>query len=160
MDTEIRDAGNGEVVGIEGDEFRVVVDAGGGDDEAERAGVASGCPALLAKAGGITPKMSGSRKERQGFKLGFDPFFSCGVAWRSTSKTMGSQRQARGSRIQGWIKVLKAIRKQPAYSRAFLGNSGDFTNLYEPCCHAFYQADARTPPGLRKHGAAEFLLPT
>ena len=51
-----------------------MVDAECGDDEVERAGVAPGCPALLAKAGGITPKMVGSLKERQGFELGFDPF--------------------------------------------------------------------------------------
>ena len=96
MDTEFRDAGDGEIVGIEGDEFRVVVDAESGDDEVERAGVDAGSPALMTQAGGVAPKRVGSRKERQGFELGFDPFFSCGVAWRRTSKTIGSQRQATG----------------------------------------------------------------
>src|ERR1035437_2225878 len=50
--------------GIKSDEFRVVVDAEGGDDEVERACVEPGCPALLTKAGGIAPKMVRSRKER------------------------------------------------------------------------------------------------
>jgi len=74
VDAELGDAGDGKVVGIEGDEFRVVVDAEGGDDEVERTGVEPGCPALLTEAGGIAPKSVGSWKEWQGFELGFDPF--------------------------------------------------------------------------------------
>ena len=73
-DTELGRTGDGEVVGIEGDEFGVVVDAKGGDDEVKGAGGETGGAALLAKAGGIAPKTVWSRKERQGFKLGIDPF--------------------------------------------------------------------------------------
>ncbi len=42
--------------------------------EVEGAGVETGCAALLAKAGGIGPKIGGSRIDRDGFKLGVDPF--------------------------------------------------------------------------------------
>ena len=51
-----------------------MVDAEGGDKEVERSSVESGCPAFLAKVSGIAPELTGSRKEREGFKLGFDPF--------------------------------------------------------------------------------------
>jgi len=74
LDTEFRNSGHGQVVGIEGDEFRIVMDAEGGDEEVKRTGVESGCPTLLPKAGGIAPKVLGSWKERQSFKLGMNPF--------------------------------------------------------------------------------------
>ena len=47
MDTEFRNAGDRKIVSIEGDEFRVVVDTEGGNDEIERTCVEPGCPALL-----------------------------------------------------------------------------------------------------------------
>lgn len=78
LDAEFRDAGDGEVVGVESDEFRVVVDGKAGDDKIEGTGVDSLIAALLAEAGGIAPEVDWGGEKRQGGKLGFDPFlFLC-----------------------------------------------------------------------------------
>lgn len=108
LNAEFGGAGEGEVVGVEGDGFGVVVNAEGGDDEVKRAGGETGSAALLAEVGGIAPKTVRSGKERQGFKLGSNPFLFLGSGVAEASKAMGSQRQASGSRIHGWIKVLRA----------------------------------------------------
>ena len=61
-DSEFGGAGDGEVVGIEGDVFCVVVDAKCGDDEVEGTGIEPGGAALLAEAGGITPDVCRSEE--------------------------------------------------------------------------------------------------
>ena len=81
--------GDGQIVSIEGDEFGVMVDAEGTDNEIERSGVEPGRPALLTKAGGFVPKMSGSRKAWQGFELGLDPFLFLRVGMAEHFKSDG-----------------------------------------------------------------------
>ena len=66
------DAGDGGVVGVAGDEFGLMVDGDGGDDEIQRAGVETLVAAALTEAGGIPPELRWGGQERQGGELGFD----------------------------------------------------------------------------------------
>lgn len=63
---------DGLVVGVESDEFRVMMDGERGDDEVQGTGGEALIPAGLSETGGVAPKPGGSGQQRQGGELGFN----------------------------------------------------------------------------------------
>ena len=74
MDAKGGVAGDHGEVGIEGDEFGLVVDGEGGDEEVKGTGIKALLATLLAEFGGLPPELGGDGEKREGGELGLNPF--------------------------------------------------------------------------------------